>query len=251
MKLCAFLLAAGVVFGQHSFTPSDIEDGGRLYRSTCVTCHGPNGDLVGGIDLFHAKFRRATTDDSINEIIRKGIAGTPMPPNNFTEFQAATIVAYLRSVASTGGAVSGLAGDAARGKTIVEGKGQCLTCHRVRGNGSRVGPDLTDVGALRRAPSLQRSLLEPDAEIQPANRYYRVVLRDGSTLTGRIMDIDTFAVRMLDSSERLRSFQKSELKEHGFVEKSPMPSYQGKLTPQEIADVVAYLGSLKGIEVQK
>ena len=251
MKLYTFLLAAGTLLAQHTYTPADIQDGGSLYRSTCVTCHGPNGDLVGGIDLFHAKFRRATTDDSINEIVRKGIPGTPMPPNNFTEFQAGTIVAYLRSMSATGSVLSGLAGDTRRGKAIFEGKGQCLTCHRVRGNGSRVGPELTDVGVLRRAASLERSLLEPDAEIQPANRYYRVVLRDGTTVTGRIMDVDTFTVQLLDTNERLRSFQKADLREYGFVEKSPMPSYQGKLAPQEIADVVAYLGSLTGIEVQK
>jgi len=28
---------------------------------------------------------------------------------------------------------------------------------------------------------------------------------------------------------------------------SPMPSYRGKLSPQELADVVAYLNSLKGL----
>jgi hypothetical protein len=43
----------------------------------------------------------------------------------------------------------------------------------------------------------------------------------------------------------LRSFVKSDLREHGFAE-SPMPSYRGTLTPQELADVVSYLVSLKG-----
>jgi mono/diheme cytochrome c family protein len=38
---------------------------------------------------------------------------------------------------------------------------------------------------------------------------------------------------------------KSDLREHGFVEKSPMPSYRGKLDPQELADLVSYLVSLK------
>jgi mono/diheme cytochrome c family protein len=51
---------------------------------------------------------------------------------------------------------------------------------------------------------------------------------------------------MLDSKEQLRSFVKSDLREHGFVEKSPMPSYRDKLNPQELADLVGYLVSLKG-----
>jgi hypothetical protein len=42
----------------------------------------------------------------------------------------------------------------------------------------------------------------------------------------------------------------SNLREHGFLDKSPMPSYKDKLTPQEVADLVAYLGTLKGIDIE-
>jgi hypothetical protein len=52
-------------------------------------------------------------------------------------------------------------------------------------------------------------------------------------------------VQLLDTTEKLRSFAKSDLREHGFIA-SPMPSYRGTLTPQEITDVVSYLASLKG-----
>jgi hypothetical protein len=40
--------------------------------------------------------------------------------------------------------------------------------------------------------------------------------------------------------------QRSELKEFAFIDKSPMPSYRGKLTPQEMTDLVSYLVSLQG-----
>jgi mono/diheme cytochrome c family protein len=52
-------------------------------------------------------------------------------------------------------------------------------------------------------------------------------------------------VQIMDTKEQLRSFVKAELREHGFTE-SPMPSYRGKLSAQEIADVVSYLASMKG-----
>jgi hypothetical protein len=52
-------------------------------------------------------------------------------------------------------------------------------------------------------------------------------------------------VQMHDQAKNLRSFQKSDLKDHGFLP-SAMPSYQGRLTPQEVADVVSYLLTLKG-----
>jgi mono/diheme cytochrome c family protein len=51
-------------------------------------------------------------------------------------------------------------------------------------------------------------------------------------------------VQLIDTNERLRSFVKADLREHGFAP-TPMPSYRGRLTPQEVADVVAYLATLR------
>jgi putative heme-binding domain-containing protein len=142
------------------------------------------------------------------------------------------------------------AGNASAGAEIVTGKGQCLTCHRVHGAGSRLGPDLTDVATSRGLEQLHASLVDPDAEILPENRRYRVVTRNGTIISGRILNHDTFQVLMMDAKEQLRSFDKSELREHGFVKASAMPSYRAKLTPQELADVVAYLMTLKGVSPQ-
>lgn len=249
MRICALVLSAGVVLAQHSFTPADLEDGGRLYNNSCATCHGANGDRISGVDLMHGKFRRVRIDegdDGVVAIIQKGIPGTAMPPNALTDFQAGAIVAYLRSVAAESGSVSGT-GDAERGRAIFEGKGACQTCHSVRNTGSFVGPDLTDIGALRRAVQLERSLLNPDAEILAQNRTYRVVTREGVTITGRLLNRDMFTIQLMDA-QGLRSFQKANLRESGFVEKSPMPSYKDKLSAQELADLVSYLVSLKGIQ---
>jgi putative heme-binding domain-containing protein len=239
-------LAAGALLAQHGYTPADVENGGRLYRANCQSCHGPNGDLQPGVDLMHGKFRRANSDEEVSSIIMKGIPGTGMPPGNFPVEQALTIVAYLRSVASSAN-VTVTAGDPARGRAIFEGKGQCQSCHRVMSTGSRVGPDLTDIGTLRRPGDLQKSLVDPDAEVLAPNRYYRVVTKDGQTVTGRLLNENTFTVQMLDSAEKLRSLNVADLKEHGFLEKSPMPSYKDKLTPAEMADLIAYLTTLKGL----
>ena len=135
-------------------------------------------------------------------------------------------------------------GDAANGKTIFEGKGQCTNCHRIQGKGSHYGPDLSEIGS-RRPDQLQTSILDPDAEILPANRTYRVIDKDGAVTVGRLLNLDTFTVQLMDEKERLVSFEKSNLREFGFVEKSPMPSYKDKLTEQEVADLVNYLYSLK------
>ena len=152
-------------------------------------------------------------------------------------------------------------GDPARGKDIFEGKGNCLTCHRVNGNGSRTGPDLSDVGLPRpgggvgpgfggtaagNAKNLETALLDPDAEIAISNRSVRVVTRAGATVTGRMLNQDSATVQVIDEQGKLKSFIKSDLREFTILTKSPMPSYKGKLNDQEVADTIAYLMSLKG-----
>jgi putative heme-binding domain-containing protein len=248
LRIAVFAGAVGLR-AQHSFTPIDVEDGGRLYRANCSICHGAQGDGIAGIDLGHGKFRRAKNDDDVAAIIRTGIAGTAMPPNNFSDFQSLTIVAYLHSIAAAI-ATSTSGGDPATGKAIYDGKGGCGSCHRIRGQGSRTGPDLSDIGYLRLAGELERSITDPDAEILPQNRTFRAVTKEGATITGTLLNEDKYAVQVLDSTGRLVSLRRASLKESGVLEKSPMPSYKDKLSKSQLADLVSYLVSLKGVELQ-
>jgi putative heme-binding domain-containing protein len=243
-------LWAGALFAQHGYSPADIDAGGRLYRSNCVNCHGQEGTAISGVDLGHGKFRRASTDDDLARIIVNGIAGTPMPPSNFSPAQAETIVAYLRARVGENAATASSGGDPVRGKTIFESKG-CLTCHRVNGNGSRVGPDLSEIGAARSPQNLDQSIRDPNAEIRPENRTVRAVTRDGATFTGRLLTEDTFGLQMIDSHEKLISLSKANLREYSFLKDSPMRFLnRPMLNDREIADVVSYLETLKGIEDQ-
>jgi putative heme-binding domain-containing protein len=238
----AAALCAPAALAQHE-TAADLLDGERAFRNSRANCHGPDGDLIPNIDLGRGQFRRPLSDDELVRIIRTGIPNTPMPPTNMTVEQASKIVAYLRSVAAAKKTAT-VAGDASRGKAVFEGTGGCTGCHRVNGAGSRVGPDLSRIGQARRAVELERSLLDPATDVQPANRFYRVVLKDGTSVTGRLLSHDTFTVQMLDTKEQLRSFVKADLREHGFAP-TPMPSYKGRLSAQEVADVVSYLASLR------
>lgn len=238
----------GLELQQHDGAP-DVEEGGRVFQNICANCHGPDGDNVAGIHLTRGQFRKTLTDAELERIIRNGIPGTPMPGSNMSEDQAQRIVAYLRSTAAVARATS-VAGDPARGRALFAGKGGCLNCHRVDGVGSRLGPDLSDVGRFRRSTDLERSLTTPDDEILGQNRFYRVVDKEGRTVTGRLLNLDTFTVQMLDSNEQLRSFIKSDVREHGFIDKSPMPSYTDTLTPAERADIVTFLSSLRARNTQ-
>src|SRR5881394_2057750 len=245
--LCATaVLVAGLgarASAQHA-TAFDIEDGKRVFQTSCANCHEPDGNLIAGIDFGRGVFRRPFTNDELAATIIGGIANTPMPPNpGMSKEQAARIVDYLRSMSE--GRAAPANGDARRGRTIFEGKGECRDCHAVHGVGSRVGPDLTRIGALRRAAEIERSLLDPKAEVQPENRFYKVTPKNGKPVTGRLLNRDTFTVQLLDTDEHLRSFRIADLSQHGFDE-TPMPAAGKKLTSQQIADVVTYLSSLRG-----
>src|SRR6202040_3819170 len=114
----------------------------------------------------------------------------------------------------------------------------CARCHRGDVQGSRVAPDLSDIGAVRSAGSLQRSLTDPTSQMMPINRPVRPVTADGRGVNGRRRNEDTYTVQLLDDQERLVSLVKADLSEYTILKTSPMPSYKDTLNPAELADLV-------------
>jgi putative heme-binding domain-containing protein len=230
----------------HQYSSSDIQAGSRLYGGQCVLCHGPMGDAVSGIDLRRQRFRRPLSDDELRQVITVGVAANGMPGFKLQPNELDGLVAFIRA----GFDVSSVAvkvGDAARGKAVFDTKGSCGTCHRVNGVGPRVAPDLSDIGVIRQPASLQRSLLEPTSGMMPINRPVRIVTKDGRTVRGRRLNEDTASVQIIDEREHLVSFMKSDLREYEVGSTSPMPSVSGRLSDAELADLIAYLVSLKGL----
>ena len=240
-----FVLGCGALLAQHEYPAADIESGGRQYTNNCVYCHGPEGDQISGVSLFQGRFKRAVSDDDLVQIIRNGVPGTGMPAQNLNESNSRTIVAYLRS-AKLGPASTLTGGDAARGKALFAGKGQCTTCHRAEDNGTRTGPDLSDIGMQRRATELEKSLVDPASGVLPQHRSVQVTPKSGPAITGRLLNEDTFTLQLIDSQERLRTFVIADLRNYSVLTDSRMPSYKEKFTRQELADMVSYLVSLKG-----
>ena len=240
MKLLFLAILASALAAAQPF-----DEGLRVYNANCAACHGPEGDTVPGVSLRSGTFRRANNDVDLTRIITTGIPGTPMPSTNLTALQVEAVIAYLRSPRDEPAAAAS-SGDAVRGRALLEGKGGCLKCHRVRGSGSRLGPDLSDIGSLRPAAQLERSILDPGAVVLPQHRFVRAVTRDGVTITGRRLNEDTLTVQLIDSSERLVSLTKADLRDYTLLKTSSMPSYQGKLTSAELADIVTSRQSLRG-----
>jgi len=227
------------------YTQTEIDAGARLYSSQCSTCHGPNGDRVSGIDLRRGQFRRAVTDDDLMRIVSTGVPAAGMPPFRFQPAELTGIIAYIRAGLDSS-TPSIKIGNPVPGKAIVQGKGGCLSCHRIGGNGSRVAPDLSDIGAARGVDMLHRSLTDPSAGMLPINRPVRITLKDGKTVNGRRLNEDTFTVQLIDDKEQLHSIEKRDIRSLAVETKSPMPSFAKALTADELADVIAYLVTLRG-----
>jgi putative heme-binding domain-containing protein len=168
-----------------------------------------------------------------------------MPPFSFTAAELTGIVAYVRNMANFD-ARSVPLGDPARGKAVFQGVGGCARCHRAEGQGPRLAPDLSNVGAYRTADALQRTILDPSANMLAMNRSVRAVTKDGKVITGRRLNEDTYSVQLIDEQERLISLDKPDLREYTVVMASSMPAYKDKLAAADLADLVAYLLSLKG-----
>ena len=229
----------------HTYSSADIEVGSRLYAQNCALCHGPNGDLVAAVNLRTGQFRRFLSDEDLRQVITSGVSAAGMPGFPLQPAELDGLVAFIRAGFDTEGTAVRI-GNAALGQAIFAGKGGCTACHRVNGEGPLIGPDLSDIGAVRRPSALQGVLLDPTANLLPINRPVRIVTAEGETIRGRRLNEDTYTVQLIDQRGRLLSFDKADLREYEISRTSMMPSMEGRLTPEEISHLVAYLLSQRG-----
>jgi len=243
----AVVLAAAPVGAQdHTYSSTDIATGVRIYGAQCQLCHGATGDTVAGVNLRLGRFRRAVTDDDLAQVIAKGVPPA-MPAFTFPADDTRGLIAFIRAGFDPSGTAVKV-GNIDRGKTLFTGKGGCATCHRVTGTGPLTAPDLSDIGALRTPAALQRSLLEPTRAMLPINRPVTIVTTAGTTVRGRRTNEDTFSVQLVNDTGELVTVVKADIKSMEAGKTSPMPSVAKVLSTDEVADLVAYLLSLRGVQ---
>jgi cytochrome c oxidase cbb3-type subunit 3 len=154
-----------------------------------------------------------------------------------------SLAAYVRSLGSI--PLEPLPGDPSRGQRLFKTKA-CDTCHMIHGEGSSFGPELTGIGAKRSAAFLRESLVAPEAVVPDEFLLVELVTGSGATIRGVRMNEDTFSIQLKDASGEFHSYRKSVLKDIRKLRgKSPMPSYEGALNPEEMNDLIAYLAGLR------
>jgi putative heme-binding domain-containing protein len=223
--------------------PTDTVAGRRIFEAQCAWCHGNEGDGGMGPNL-HGRLRNATTLASIVDIINRGIPGTDMPSFRLTDRetrQTATYVQTLSRSASRPGP-----GNAERGATLYQSNG-CGSCHVVEGRGGILGPELTTIGGRRGAIYLREAIVKPAASHPPGYLVVRAVPASGPEVRGIRLNEDVFWIHIRDAGGNDHALQKSELTR---IDREPdatlMPSYESRLSPAQLDDIVAYLSTLRG-----
>src|SRR5436190_10230697 len=221
--------------------PDAILAGRNLFMASCSGCHGANAEGGRGPNLTEGRQIRRLRDGALFASIKSGVPGTDMPPSNLAEDQIWRLVAFVRDL-SAAAYESKVAGDAEQGASIFFGKGGCSGCHMIRGRGGFIGPDLTDIGALRTVPQLRESLLKPSARIVDGYEGVTVTLRDGSKISGVARNSNNYSMQILDAKGSLRLLATDELRAVEFRKSSLMPEDYGKrLASAQIDNLLAFL----------
>ena len=134
-------------------------------------------------------------------------------------------------------------GNAAAGKLTFQAT--CMVCHKVRGEGNAIGPDLSGAGAMG-IESLLRNVLTPNAQLESGYYRHDLTFTNGSFATGFLAseNAGTLVLRQIGADER--AIPRSEVKEHKISKRSLMP--EGLIdgfSETQVADLFAYLSSLK------
>ena len=144
-------------------------------------------------------------------------------------------------------------GDAKRGEKLFFDQaaalgGICATCHAVRGKGGQIGPDLSTVAVNYKRPDLLASLLEPGKTIALGFEQVMVETRGGETVLGALRQETGEALTITGADAVPHVVKTADVKSRKPIETSLMPAgLTLGLKPEDVADLLAYLETLRGL----
>jgi len=224
-------------------TSVDVTIGASLFRGHCAFCHGLAGGGGRGPNLTLGEFYHGSSDAELLHTVQKGLQGTEMPGSWLKTQSLWRMIAYVRSL-SEDSRPTKLPGNPKDGRELFRGRGACLQCHLVQGQGGRLGPDLTNIGSRLNPESLKVSIFRPNEVVNPEYWSFRVTEKSGTILQGIRLNEGPYSLQMMDMNENLHSLWKRNLKVH-MTKTSWMPSYEDVFNQDEVDDIIAYLYSLR------
>ena len=129
-------------------------------------------------------------------------------------------------------------GDATRGKEVFTAT--CAVCHTFDGQGSKVGPDLTGVGARPRSDILV-DIIDPNRSVEANYRLWNVSTKNGETFAGRLDTETATSIEVYDTAGQKHVIQRKDIGEMNASNLSIMPAGFDQLPPSDLASLLDYL----------
>jgi putative membrane-bound dehydrogenase-like protein len=171
-------------------------------------------------------------------VVRKADPGNPNQIGNLTYEAAAK-----RALAARG--------SVARGKALFKAQ-SCSACHTDADGQALKGPHLVDIGKRYSAAELVESILRPSAKIAQGFETYLFEMNSGKQYLGFVVSMRARSVLIREATGVQRELKLAEVESRTIQKQSLMPDgLVANLTPEELADLVAYLQSLTGAEAPK
>jgi putative heme-binding domain-containing protein len=137
-------------------------------------------------------------------------------------------------------------GNAAKGKTLFKLQ-SCSACHTDSDGQALKGPHLVGIGKRYSAAELGESILKPSAKIAQGYETYLFEMANGKTYTGFVVSTSARTLRIREGTGIQRELQSAQIGSREIQKQSIMPEgLVNNLTPEELADLIAYLQSLTG-----
>jgi PQQ-dependent dehydrogenase (methanol/ethanol family) len=230
-----------VYFACFTISLLHAQDGANLFASRCAGCHGADG--AGGEHapsiVENGRRRNAL---NLPETIKNGIKEGGMPAFNFNDADLSALVSFITATLRAPAVDHPTTGDAKAGEAYFFGKGNCTSCHMVKGHGGALGPDLTNIARERRLGQLEQALRRPETLTAPGYRPVTVRLQDGKTWSGIAKNETNYDLQMQGTDGELHVFTKSQISQETHEPKSLMPVV--KASEPEIRDLLAFLSRL-------
>lgn len=246
MRVAWLLVALAPVAAQDEFRnplngqAAAIEDGRKVYLKSCSGCHGPTGEGGRGPNLATGRQIRRATDRQLFASLKNGVAGTDMPPTPVGEDELWQLVAFVRSLSSPAYEVP-VPGDEQAGAGVFGSKGECSRCHMIAGRGGYLGPDLTNVGMLRSLNQIREAVQKPSERWTEGYQAVTAHLKSGRKIEGVLRDRTNYALTILDATGQLHLLKQNEVTDYRLSTRSLMPETRGRLSAEEIRDVIRFL----------
>jgi len=215
--------------------------GRKLFAARCASCHGADGGGGEfGPDIAEVRGLRHR-DRNVADLIKNGLPDSGMPAFQLPQQDLdalAAFVAVLRAPAFE----HPPAGDAAAGESFFFGKGNCASCHLVKGRGGVLGPDLSNLGRETRLAHIEMALRDPSTLGTPGYKLVSVHLRTGQIIRSLAKNESNYDLQLQDLDGKLHFLSREEIAEEIAEPKGLMPPVTA--TSAEQRDLLAFLSRL-------